>query len=83
VWAAWVVGGMSTGVQPRPVVLLPSPGVGEAGQCCVVALGCGPGVASGLHDTGLGVGHRWPLHGVGLAGAVGTGVALLHLGTLR
>jgi hypothetical protein len=24
---------------------------------------------SGLHDTGLGVGHHWHLHGVGLAGA--------------
>jgi hypothetical protein len=69
VWAARVVGSMSAGVQPRPVVLLLSPGVGAAGRCCVVALHCGPAVASGLHDTGLGVGHRRHLHGVGLAGA--------------
>jgi hypothetical protein len=63
------MGGMSAGVQPRPVILPPSPGVGAAGWCCVVALRCGPAVASGLHDTGLGVGHHWHLHGVGLAGA--------------
>jgi hypothetical protein len=69
VWAARVVGGMSAGVRPRPVVLPPSPGVGAAGRCCVVALRCGPAVALGLHDTGLGVGHHRHLHGVGLAGA--------------
>jgi hypothetical protein len=69
VWAAQAVGGMSAGVRPRLVVLPPSPGVGAAGWCCVVALRCGPAVALGLHDTGLGVGHRWHLHGVGLAGA--------------
>jgi hypothetical protein len=60
---------MSAGVRPRPVVLLPSPEVGAAGQCCVVALRCGPAVTSGLHGTRMGVGHRRQLHGVGLAGA--------------
>jgi hypothetical protein len=69
VWAAWVVGGMSAGVQLCLVVLPPSLGVGAAGWCCVVALCCGPAVASGLHDTGMGMGHCWHLHGVGLAGA--------------
>jgi hypothetical protein len=68
------------GVRLRLVVLLLSPGVGAVGQCCVVALCCGPAVMSGLHDMGLGVGHCRHLHGVGLAGAVGTGVALPHLG---
>jgi hypothetical protein len=69
VWAVQVMGSMSAGVQLRPVVLLLSPGVGAAGQCCVVALCCGPAVVSGLHDTGMGMGHCWHLHGVGLAGA--------------
>jgi hypothetical protein len=43
--------------------------VGAVGQCCVLALCCGPAVASGLHGTGMGMGHHWHLHGVGLAGA--------------
>jgi hypothetical protein len=69
VWAVWVVAGMSGGVRPHPVVLLPSQGVRAVGQCCVVALCCGPAVPLGLHGTGMGVGHRWHLQGVGLGGA--------------
>jgi hypothetical protein len=69
VWAAQVVGGMSVGVRLHLVVLPPSPGVGAAGWCCVVALRCGPAVMSGLHGMGMGMGHHWHLHGVGLAGA--------------
>jgi hypothetical protein len=34
-----------------------------------VLLPCGPAVASGLHGTGMDMGHRQHLHGVGLAGA--------------
>jgi hypothetical protein len=60
---------MSAGVRPRPMVLPPSLRVGAAGRCCVVALCCGPAFASGLHGTGMGMGHRRHLHGVGLAGA--------------
>jgi hypothetical protein len=44
-------------------------GGGAAGQCCVVAVCCGPAVTSGLHGMGMGVRHRWHLHRVGLAGA--------------
>jgi hypothetical protein len=63
------VGGMSVGVRPCPVVLPPSPGVGAARRCCDIALCCGLAIVSGLHGTGMGMGHRRHLHGVGLAGA--------------
>jgi hypothetical protein len=56
-------------VRPHPVVLPPNQGVGAAGQCCVVALCCGPAVTLGLHDTGMCMGHHRHWHGVGLAGA--------------
>jgi hypothetical protein len=69
VWAAQVVASMSGGVRTHPVVLPPSPGVGAVGWCCVVALCCGLAVASGLHGTGMGMGHCQHLHGVGLVGA--------------
>jgi hypothetical protein len=74
---------MSGGVQPCLVDLLHSQGVEAAGWCCVVVLHCGPAIALGLCDMGMGVGSCWHLHGVGLAGAVGTGVAWLCLGALR
>jgi hypothetical protein len=101
VWAVWVVGGMSVGVQPRLVVLPPSLGWGQRGGAvsfpCVVGWllhwGC---IARewAWGTVGTCIGWAWlvhgcgevlqiTLHGVGLAGAVGIGVAWPCLGTLR